>query len=50
MNKNWKNIAEKIIFFSSKIAIYLSLGLLKGRPSYTKGLHPSTENIQYFKK
>jgi hypothetical protein len=30
-----KNTAE-IIFFISKIVIYLSLGLIKGRPSYRK--------------
>ncbi len=43
-------LAEKIIFFWSKIAIYLSLGLLKGRPSYRKSLQPSKEIIQYLKK
>ncbi len=36
--------------FWSKIAIYLSLGLLKGRPSYRKSLQPSKDNIQHFKK
>ena len=34
-------------FLHQKIAIYLSLGLHKGRPSYRKSLHPSKENIQY---
>jgi hypothetical protein len=34
------------IFFCSKIAIYLSLGLLKGRPSYMRSLQPLKENIQ----
>ncbi len=32
-----------------KIAIYLSLGLHKGRPSYKRNLQPSKENIQHFK-
>ncbi len=32
-----------------KIAIYLSLGLHKGRPSYMSNLQPSKENIQHFK-
>jgi hypothetical protein len=52
MTKKWKNItAEKqnLIFFGSKIAIYLSLGLHKGRPSYMRSLQPSKENIQHFK-
>jgi hypothetical protein len=43
MTKNLKNRAEKS-------AIYLSLGLLKGRPSYRRSLHPSKENLQHFKK
>ncbi len=34
-------------FLWSKIAIYLSLGLRKGRPSHRRGLQPSKENIQY---
>jgi hypothetical protein len=34
--------------FLSKIIIYLSLGLLRARPSYRKGLQPSKENIQHF--
>ncbi len=41
---------NKIIFLCSKIAIYLSIGLLKGRPSHRRSLHPSLENIQRFKK
>jgi hypothetical protein len=51
-----KKIQQKIfiIFFKlnfSKIAIYLSLGLHKGHPSYRKSLQPSTkENIQHLKK
>ncbi len=36
-------------FFWSKTAIYLSLGLPKGRPSYRRSLQPSKENIQQFK-
>jgi hypothetical protein len=50
MTKNSKNIAGKILSFFSKIAIYLSIGLLKGRPSYRRRLHPSKENIKHFKK
>jgi hypothetical protein len=41
---------KKIIFFKSKIAIYLSLGLHNGRPSYRRSLQPSKENSQHFKK
>ncbi len=33
----------------SKIAIYLSLGLHKGRTSYRRSLQSSKENIQHFK-
>jgi hypothetical protein len=36
-------------FTAEKIAIYVSLGLCKGRPSYQKSLHLSKENIQHFK-
>jgi hypothetical protein len=54
MTKNLrrKKTAKKFvyIFFLSKIAIYLSLGLHKGRPSYRRSLQPSKENIQHFKK
>ncbi len=52
----WPKIEETntaeifLIFFWSKIAIYSSLGLHKGRPSYRRSLQPSTENIQHFKK
>jgi hypothetical protein len=35
--------------FLSKIAIYLSVDLGKGCPSYRRNLQPSKENIQYFK-
>ncbi len=40
------------ILFWSKIATwtYLSLGLLKGHPSYRRSLQPSKENIQRFQK
>jgi hypothetical protein len=41
---------EFFFFFWAKIAIYLSLGLLKGRPSDRKILQPLKENIQHFKK
>jgi hypothetical protein len=36
-------------FLDKKIAIYLSLGLHKGRPSYRRKLQPSKENIKHFK-
>jgi hypothetical protein len=36
-------------FDFKKVAIYLSLGLPKGRPSYRRSLQPSKENIQHFK-
>jgi hypothetical protein len=36
-------------FLGSKIAVYLSLGRHKGRPSYRRSLQPSKENIQYLK-
>ncbi len=51
MTKNWKNVQLKIflIFFWSKITIFLSIGLHKGRPSYRRNLQPSKENIQHFK-
>jgi len=35
--------------FLSKLAIYLYLGLHKGRPSYRMSLQPSKENTQHFK-
>jgi hypothetical protein len=44
MTKNLKKFKAEnffIIFFGSKIAIYLSLGLYKGRPSYRRSLQPS---------
>ncbi len=46
-----KNLQLEIYFsFSwSKFAIYLSLGLHKGRTSYRRSLQPSKENIQHFK-
>jgi hypothetical protein len=38
---SWKNIK----FFLSYTTIYVSLGLRKGRPSYTRSLEPSKGNI-----
>jgi hypothetical protein len=35
--------------FISKLAIYLSIGLHKGGPSYRRSLQPSKEKIQHFK-
>ncbi len=49
MTKNWK-IQLKFYFLLSKIAIYLSLSLHKGRPNYRRSLQPFKENIRYFKK
>ncbi len=37
------------IYSWKKIAIYLSQGLPKGRPSYRRSLQPSKENICHFK-
>ncbi len=42
-----KNTLQNI--YISKIAIYLSLDLHKGRPTYRKTLQPSKESIQHFK-
>jgi hypothetical protein len=36
-------------FFGSKITIYLSQGLHKGRPNYKRSLQLSKDNIQHFK-
>jgi hypothetical protein len=36
-------------FLLSNTAIYLSLDLHKGLPSYRRSLQPSIENIQHFK-
>jgi hypothetical protein len=49
--KKWEKFtAEKnLIFLLSKIAIFLSLDLHKGRPSYRRSLQPAKENIQDFK-
>jgi hypothetical protein len=51
MIKNGKilELREKILFCDEKNAIYLSLGLHEGRPSYRRSLQPSKENIQHFK-
>jgi hypothetical protein len=35
--------------FLIKIAIYLSLGLHKGRPSYRRSLQPSKKKLLHFK-
>ncbi len=43
-----KKIQLKIFFY--QIAIYLSLGLLKGRPSCRRSLKPSEENILHCKR
>ncbi len=47
--KKWKNLQlEKVpVFICLKIAIYLSLGLHKGHPSY-RSLQPSKKNIHHF--
>jgi hypothetical protein len=50
MTKNRKKItAEIFFFFLSKTAIYLSLGLHKVCPSYSRSLQLSKEAIQHFK-
>jgi hypothetical protein len=47
--KTGKNLQFEFFFnFWSKIAIYLSLRLPKGRPSYRRSLQPSKENIFTF--
>jgi len=46
-HKKWKKFTAEKNW--SQIAIYLSLGLHKGRPSYRRSLQPSKENIQHFK-
>ncbi len=38
----------KTIFYSSKIAIYLSLGLHNERLSYRRSIQPSKENSKFF--
>ncbi len=49
MSKNWiKLTAGNFLYiFWSKIAIYLSLDLPKGRPGYRRSLQPSKENTQH---
>jgi hypothetical protein len=51
MTNNRKNLQLENIFnfYDQKIAIYLSLGLNKGRPSYRRSLQPSKENIKHFR-
>jgi hypothetical protein len=44
------DLGFKMIFFLSINAIYFSLGLLKGCPSYSRSLRLSKEKIQHFKK
>jgi hypothetical protein len=42
LNFKKNNTAKEILYLvSSKIAIYLSLGFLKGRPRYRRSLQPS---------
>jgi hypothetical protein len=50
-DKNCKNLQleKNLIFFWSKIVIYLSLGLHNGHPSSRRSLQPSKGNIQSFK-
>jgi hypothetical protein len=47
MAKYWKKFIDEINLnvLKSKIAIYLSLGLHKERPSYRRSLRPSKEKI-----
>jgi hypothetical protein len=42
-------LTKNISILDEKTAIYLSLGLLKGRQSYRRSLQPSKENTQHFK-
>ncbi len=44
-----EKISSWNFFFQSKIATFLSLGLNKGCPSYSRSRQPSKENIQHFK-
>jgi hypothetical protein len=44
-----KFTAEKNYIIYINNCIYLSLGLHKGRPSYTRSIQSSKENIQHFK-
>jgi hypothetical protein len=50
-DQKWeKNLQlKKNLYFLSNLAIYLSLGLYKGRPSNRRSLQPSKENIKHFK-
>jgi hypothetical protein len=48
LKKKNKGTAENFFYLVwSKIAIYVFLGLHKGRPGYRRSLQPSKENIQY---
>ncbi len=44
------NLNFLLFFFWSKIAIYFSLCLHKGRPSYRRSLQPLKKNIQRFER
>ncbi len=48
-HKNLIFVAANFFKFLSNIAIYLYLGLNKGRPNYKRILHPSKDNIEHFK-
>ncbi len=52
MTKNWTNTAENFVylfqFVWSKIAIYLSLGLIKTVQATREAFSPSKANIQHF--
>ncbi len=52
MTKNWRKKYNWKFFCVLLLttAIYSSLGLHKGLPSYRRSLQPSKENIQHFKK
>ncbi len=51
MTKNWTNLQlkKKLNIFFNRIAIYLSLGLHKGRPIYRRSIQPLKENSQHCK-
>ncbi len=53
MTKNWKKFTTRIFNLFLKLAINLSLGLPKGRPSYRRSLqptkkeHPALQNMKF---
>ncbi len=51
-DQNWKKFTtgKNVILFWSKSAIYLSLGLHKGRPPAFKREHPALQNMKFKKK